>query len=95
LVVLLTALLPVISGIGHGGFSISMDPFFSSTILTFLQKYGAIFALPNIRGGGEFGEAWHKAGANEKKVRRVPESPEYLMTILLQENCFDDFIAAT
>ena len=72
-----------------------MDPFFSSTILTFLQKYGAIFALPNIRGGGEFGEAWHKAGANEKKVRRVPESPECLMTILLQKNCFDDFIAAT
>jgi prolyl oligopeptidase len=52
---------------GYGGFSISMDPFFSSTILTFLQKYGAIFALPNIRGGGEFGEAWHKAGANENK----------------------------
>jgi len=50
-----------------------MDPFFSSTILTFLQTYGAIYALPNIRGGGEFGEAWHKAGANEKKVRRFSE----------------------
>ena len=72
-----------------------MDPFFNSTILTFLQKYGAIFALSNTRGGGDFGEAWHKAGANEKKVRRVLESPQCLITILLQENCLDDFIAAT
>ncbi|KAF8898147.1 prolyl oligopeptidase [Gymnopilus junonius] len=52
---------------GYGGFSISIDPFFSATILTFLQNYGAIFALPNIRGGGEFGEDWHKAGYREKK----------------------------
>lgn len=93
--VLLTALLPLLPLIGYGGFSISMDPFFSSTILTFLQKYGAIYALPNIRGGGEFGEAWHKAGAKEKKVHQVPESLECLLTILLQANCFDDFIAAT
>jgi len=70
---LLTPLGPLfLIDLGYGGFSISMDPFFSPTILTFLQKYGAIFALPNIRGGGEFGEAWHKAGANEKKVRQLP-----------------------
>ncbi|KAJ3496917.1 hypothetical protein NLJ89_g10419 [Agrocybe chaxingu] len=36
---------------GYGGFSISINPFFSATILTFLQKYGAILAVPNIRGG--------------------------------------------
>ncbi|KDR74502.1 hypothetical protein GALMADRAFT_70906 [Galerina marginata CBS 339.88] len=52
---------------GYGGFSISIDPFFSATILTFLQKYGVVFALPNIRGGGEFGEDWHLAGCREKK----------------------------
>ncbi|KAF8883417.1 prolyl oligopeptidase [Infundibulicybe gibba] len=52
---------------GYGGFSISIDPFFSPTILTFLQKYGAILAVPNIRGGGEFGEKWHLAGCREKK----------------------------
>jgi len=53
---------------GYGGFGISIDPFFSSTILTFLQHYGAILAVPNIRGGNEFGEDWHNAGTKERKV---------------------------
>ena len=53
---------------GYGGFSISIDPFFSPTLLTFLQKYGAILAVPNIRGGGEFGETWHNGGRREKRV---------------------------
>ncbi|KAF9476472.1 prolyl oligopeptidase [Pholiota conissans] len=53
---------------GYGGFSISIDPFFSSTILTFIQKYGMILAVPSIRGGGEFGEDWHLAGCREKKT---------------------------
>ncbi|KAG5642611.1 hypothetical protein DXG03_002481 [Asterophora parasitica] len=52
---------------GYGGFSISINPFFSPTILTFLQTYGAILAVPNIRGGAEFGEDWHKAGTREQK----------------------------
>ncbi|KAF5372042.1 hypothetical protein D9615_008071 [Tricholomella constricta] len=52
---------------GYGGFSISVNPFFSPTILTFLQTYGAVLAVPNIRGGAEFGEDWHKAGTREQK----------------------------
>ncbi|CAL1703361.1 unnamed protein product [Somion occarium] len=53
---------------GYGGFTISVNPFFSPSILTFLQRYGAVLAVPNIRGGGEFGEEWHLAGTKERKV---------------------------
>lgn len=55
--------------IGYGGFSISLNPFFSVNLLALAQKYGFILAVPNIRGGGEFGEGWHLAGCLEKKVR--------------------------
>ena len=51
---------------GYGGFNISMTPVFSSTRLVFMQN-GGVFAMPNIRGGGEYGEEWHEAGTKLKK----------------------------
>jgi prolyl oligopeptidase len=36
--------------------------------LTYIKAYGAILAVPNIRGGAEFGEDWHLAGTRERKV---------------------------
>lgn len=56
---------------GYGGFTISINPFFSAAMLTFLKRYGAILAVPNIRGGGEFGEEWHLAGTRERKVNTL------------------------
>ena len=51
---------------GYGGFNISMTPRFSTRNLVWLEAGGAV-AIPNLRGGGEYGRAWHEAGMREKK----------------------------
>ncbi len=54
---------------GYGGFEISMTPFYSGIIGKVWLKKGGVYALANIRGGGEFGPAWHEAALKTHRQR--------------------------
>ena len=51
---------------GYGGFNISLNPYFSITNAVWMEQ-GGVYAVPNLRGGGEFGKEWHDAGTQLKK----------------------------
>jgi prolyl oligopeptidase len=51
---------------GYGGFNVSLTPFFNASAAWWIE-HGGLYAVANLRGGGEFGEEWHRAGMLDKK----------------------------
>ena len=51
---------------GYGGFNVNMTPSFTPTLFHWFEA-GGLYAVPNLRGGGEYGEAWHEAGILDRK----------------------------
>ena len=51
---------------GYGGFDVSLTPYFVRSLVPWLDA-GGVVAIPNLRGGGEYGKAWHEAGMRERK----------------------------
>ena len=67
---------------GYGGFNVSDDAQLLAAASARGSSAGGVYAVPNLRGGGEYGEAWHRAGMLDRKQNVFDDfvaAAEYLM----------------
>uniref|UniRef100_A0A0N4ZM74 Prolyl endopeptidase n=1 Tax=Parastrongyloides trichosuri TaxID=131310 RepID=A0A0N4ZM74_PARTI len=57
----------------HGGYGIVSKPYFSTSRYLFVKKFNGIWCIANIRGGGEYGDEWHKAGVKHNKQNSIDD----------------------
>ena len=77
---------------GYGGFSISLTPAFSTANIILLEQ-GGIYAIPNLRGGGEYGEKWHIAGTKMQKQNVFDDFIAAAQYLINQKYTSTDYLA--
>jgi len=77
---------------GYGGFNVNLTPGFSVSTLVFIEN-GGVYAVPNLRGGGEYGDAWHNAGTKMQKQNVFNDFIAAASYLILEKYTSPDYLA--